>query len=39
MNDYLNGLKEREFWNFLFDDENFNFFGFEDFKKFLWKVI
>lgn len=39
MNDHLNGLKERESWNPLFDDENPNFFGPEDFKKLLWKVI
>ena len=38
MNDHLNGLKEREYWNPLFDDENPNFFGPEDFKKLLWKV-
>lgn len=37
MNDHLNGLKEREYWNPLFDDENPNFFGPEDFKKLLWK--
>ena len=39
MNDHLNGLKEREYWNPLFDDENPNFFGPEDFKKLLWKVL
>lgn len=38
MNDHINGLKEREYWNPLFDDENPNFFGPEDFKKLLWKV-
>lgn len=38
MNDHLNGLKEREAWNPLFDDENPNFFGAEDFKKLLNKV-
>lgn len=37
MNDHLNGLKEREYWNPLFDDDNPNFFGPEDFKKLLWK--
>lgn len=38
MNDHLNGLKEREYWNPLFDDDNPNFFGPEDFKKLLRKV-
>lgn len=38
MNDHLNGLKERESWNPLFDDENPNFFGAEDFRKLLNKV-
>ena len=38
MNDHLNGIKEREAWNPLFDDENPNFFGAEDFKKLLNKV-
>lgn len=38
MNDHINGLKEREYWNPVFDDENPNFFGPEDFKKLLWKV-
>lgn len=37
MNDHLNGLKEREYWNPVFDDENPNFFGPEDFKKLLLK--
>ena len=38
MNDHLNGLKEREGWNPIFDDENPDFFGPEDFKKLLIKV-
>lgn len=38
MNDHLNGLKEREGWNPVFDDENPDFFGPEDFKKLLKKV-
>ena len=38
MNDHINGLKEREYWNPLFDDDNPNFFGPDDFKKLLWKV-
>ena len=38
MNDHINGIKEREYWNPIFDDENPNFFGPEDFKKLLWKV-
>lgn len=38
MNDHLNGLKEREGWNPVFDDDNPNFFGPEDFKKLLKKV-
>ena len=38
MNDHLNGLKEREYWNPLFDDDNPDFFGPEDFKKLLRKV-
>ncbi|EDO43098.1 predicted protein [Nematostella vectensis] len=37
MNDHLNGIKEREYWNPLFDDENPDFFGADDFKKLLWK--
>ena len=38
MNDHNNGLKEREHWNPIFDDENPDFFGPEDFKKLLNKV-
>lgn len=38
MNDHINGITEREYWNPLFDEENPNFFRPEDFKKLLWKV-
>lgn len=37
MNDHINGITEREYWNPLFDEENPNFFRPEDFKKLLWK--
>lgn len=38
MNDHNNGIKEREHWNPVFDDDNPDFFGPEDFKKLLSKV-
>lgn len=38
MNDHNNGIKEREHWNPVFDDDNPDFFGPEDFKKLLTKV-
>lgn len=38
MNDHQAGLKEREHWNPVFDDDNPDFFGPEDFKKLLDKV-
>lgn len=38
MNDHQAGLKERENWNPVFDDENPDFFTPEDFKKLLDKV-
>lgn len=38
MNDHQNGLKEREHWNPVFDDDNPDFFTPEDFKKLLDKV-
>ncbi|KAK3700597.1 hypothetical protein QZH41_010512 [Actinostola sp. cb2023] len=37
MNDHEIGLKEREHWNPVFDDDNPDFFGPEDFKKLLDK--
>ncbi|XP_031564940.1 nucleobindin-2-like [Actinia tenebrosa] len=37
MNDHNSGLKEREHWNPVFDDDNPDFFGPEDFKKLLSK--
>jgi hypothetical protein len=39
MNDHNNGIKEREHWNPVFDDDNPDFFGAEDFKKLLDKVM
>lgn len=38
MNDHQAGLKEREHWNPVFDDENPDFFTPEDFKRLLDKV-
>lgn len=38
MNDHQAGLTEREHWNPVFDDDNPDFFGPEDFKKLLAKV-
>lgn len=38
MNDHQTGLKEREHWNPVFDDDNPDFFTPEDFKKLLDKV-
>lgn len=38
MNDHQMGLKEREHWNPVFDDDNPDFFTPEDFKKLLDKV-